>query len=357
MPAAKESKKILGEVLAPSGIVLLIDFGLMDLWTHDKPPLLNPGILDPAALESANNGVDFKIEGPDAIEAGRKFQRQPHPLFLYDTPRHSIDELKDDFERFITKTAYRAALVDLPSRVPPRKRVDDALAHSKDAAAEVFLHGIHAIVLSGLPKQKALKVEACTMGEGEFSEHWRDISLLINPDLQITESRIIGHVAVDMARLMFCDLEAAAEWKHQDSIDGLADFVFWGRDAVRLANKFKAPLIEGNIYGYVDKPLEEAAEIGMQVQKHLEHHHLVAACDFRPHSDHWRMLKALSEQETESGVIDLSDSRCCGFMTSWGDGFFPVHLDLASNGELVRLRIELGTPETIRGMRMVNKYV
>ena len=334
---------------------MLIDFGLMDLWTHDRPPLIMNDVLSPEALKDANDGADFAIEGADALEAGQLFDRQPHPLFLYDIPRHGVEEIREAFQAKIGDAGFNARLQELPARVPPRTRVDYTLAHFK-GAGEVFLHGVHIIAVSGIPKDRPLQVVGQKIGEGDFAEHWREISLVINPDGKTTQSKQIGHVAVDMARLMFCDVEAAGKWQHEESIDGLADFVFWGKDAPRLVNKFHAPQVEGNIYGFIDQPLDAVVPIAMQVQEHLELHHLVAATDFRPHSDHWRMLKSLSQHATESGVIDLNGSRCCGFMTSWGDGFFPVHLDLDADGNPVQIRIELATEATLKGMRMINRF-
>src|SRR6516164_4743835 len=40
-------------------------------------------------------------------------------------------------------------------------------------------------------------------------------------------------------------------------------------------------------------------------------------------------------------------------MTSWGDGIYPVFRDLDRDGRLVRLRVELGGPETVRRMQQV----
>jgi hypothetical protein len=345
----------LGEITVPSGIVLLIDFGLMDLWTHDKPPLLHAHSLRPEAVEDANNGCDFRIEGPDAKVAGEKFKRQPNPFYLYDIPQHEISDIQQMFAEFVQTHALNAQLVRLPERICPRERVKQTL-ETFNGAGEVFLHGVHAIALSNVPNNKKLKVIGRQMGEGPLATHWKDISLLLNEKARASASRQLGHVAVDMARLMFCDLEAAGKWEHEGTKDGLADFVFWGKDAARLAKKFAAEQIDGKIYGFSDKPVEEMARMAAETHRHLSQHRLVAAIDFRPHSDHWQMLKCISESSTESGAIDIDGTQCCGFMTSWGDGFFPVYLDLDENGEPAALRIDLGTEETINGMHMVNKF-
>lgn len=345
----------LGEITAPSGTVILIDFGLMDLWTHDKPPLLNVKTLRPEVVEAANQGCDFHIVGPDARIAGEKFKRQPNPFYIYDVPHHEIEEMEQLFADFVKEQALNATLQKLQTRVCPRDRCRQAIEALK-GAGELFLHGVHAIVVADLPKNCKLQVIGRKMGEGAFAEHWKDISLIINKNGKTTESRLIGHVAVEMARLMFCDLETAGKWEHEKSKDGLADFVFWGKDATRLAQKFSAEKIEGQIYGFRDKPVDEISKTAKEAYLHLTKHRLVAAIDFRPHSDHWRMLKCISESSTESGVIDFEGVPCCGFMTSWGDGFFPVYLDLDEGGKPVSLRIDLGTEETIKGMHMVNKF-
>ncbi|MET9227918.1 DUF2185 domain-containing protein [Lentzea sp. NPDC003310] len=44
-----------------------------------------------------------------------------------------------------------------------------------------------------------------------------------------------------------------------------------------------------------------------------------------------------------------------GFFTSWGDGAFPVHRDLAADGTLLRIRVELGSPETVERQRRFDR--
>ncbi len=346
-------QQILGQVTLPSGIMMLVDFGLMDLWTHDRPPLIPEGILSEEALKSANDGADFFIDGPHALEVGRRLGRQPHPLYIYDIPRHGVQELKEGFQRLLDEEGFEADLIELFERVPPRTRVNQILAH-REGLGEVFFHGVQAVVVSNLPKNRPLPIVAKRMEEEEFAEHWKEVSLILDETAEVATSSLIGHVAVDRARLMFCDMNAAGAWCHNDSIDGMADFVFWGRDAVRLAQKFKAPHLERNVYGWQDKKIQEVAELGIQVQKHIDKHRMVVATDFRPHSDHWRLLEKIYHSELEAAVIDVNDSQVCGFMTSWGDGFFPVLAERDSNGRLVRIRIHLGNEATVRGMRLVN---
>jgi len=50
---------------------------------------------------------------------------------------------------------------------------------------------------------------------------------------------------------------------------------------------------------------------------------------------------------TESASVEIGGSVVCGFFTSWGDGAFPVRRDLATDGTLCRLRVEVGAPEIV----------
>jgi hypothetical protein len=49
--------------------------------------------------------------------------------------------------------------------------------------------------------------------------------------------------------------------------------------------------------------------------------------------------------ESESGTVDVGGAKMCGFMTTWGDGMFPVIRELGPGGELVRVRIELSNDQ------------
>lgn len=339
MRERKNSIEVLGEVTVPSGIVLLIDFGLMDLWTHDKPPLINPGILNSESMESANNGKDFQINGQDAVAAGKQFKRQPHPLYLYDIPLHETAGTIEQFDSMTKSLNLSARLSELPTRVPPRERVNQTLAH-ESGAGEIFLHGIHCIAVSEIPADLPLRLEA-EPGQGEFAGRWRQVTLVIDESKAICRSRKIGHVAIDMSRLMFCDVEIAGDWKHQESTDGMADLVLRGKDANRLARKFGAAHLSKNLYGFANIPIVETQELYSIIRKTLTKHRLAAALDIHPHSDHWRMLKSISESENEAAVIELNQQKCCGFMTGSARGFFPVYLDHSADGRPVSIRIDL----------------
>ena len=57
--------ELLGVVTVPSGTLLLVDAGLLGIWEGTRADIPDT--------------VDFRIDGPDAEEAGRRFDRAWHP--------------------------------------------------------------------------------------------------------------------------------------------------------------------------------------------------------------------------------------------------------------------------------------
>ena len=108
--------------------------------------------------------------------------------------------------------------------------------------------------------------------------------------MRIGRSEKIGTVAVDHARLLIADVDALAAWQHEESIEGLADYVFWGRDADAVAAAVGAPQRESGEYGWLNLPEEIAQEHGLDVESYRDEHSVKLAGDYRPHSDHWRVM-------------------------------------------------------------------
>ena len=77
------------------------------------------------------------------------------------------------------------------------------------------------------------------------------------------------------------------------------------------------------------------------------------AGDFRPHSHHYDVLRKMRTSETGVAVIEVAGARMCAFFTSWGDGAFPVVADLDAEGDLLRLRLDLGNEQTVSRLRHV----
>jgi hypothetical protein len=193
------------------------------------------------------------------------------------------------------------------------------------------------------------------MPPGPDEGRWRSVSLICRPRALVASTEQAATVAVDEARLGVFDVDAVGAWRHDESLDGLADFVFWGRDAEALARETGAPPLEDGNYGWRDLPIGEAARRGTRVKDVRDGRGLKAATDFRPHSHHYQVMKQVRASPTDSGTIEVAGAWTCTFMTSWGDGVYPVYRDLDARGRLVRVRIDLGNDETVSRTRSLER--
>jgi hypothetical protein len=118
---------------------------------------------------------------------------------------------------------------------------------------------------------------------------------------------------------MFADVNALGHWRHNRTLDGMADCVFWGRDEEALAQALGAPRLDEG-FGWCDLPVEHAEEQVRTVEGARMNGWKVAI-DFRPHSHHWQLMRQVRASTSESGTVELGAAKLCGFMTSWAMRF------------------------------------
>ena len=344
----------LGEVRFPSGQVMVVDTGLLNLWCHDRPPQMPDGVLSSEDdTRRANAARDFRIDGADAARAARLLEWQPQARWVYDVPADGVAELERSFAALVADHHLDARLFQVVPRVSHLLRARHAIAEG-DGAGGFLVHGVPMVACGMLPRGEKLPVVGQRRGAEPYADCWDWVGV------QITGSKIVrslpaGTVGVDWARLMFVDLDALEHWDHDRLTDGRADFVFWGRDAAAAAKRFgAAPLDEEGTFGFADMTIDDAIARCTPIEEAVERGELRMAIDFRPHTQHYQLLAQMRPSKTQSGTLALGDSICCAFFTSWGDGHFPVFLDVDAEGRLVRLRIQLETPQTLRNMDAVN---
>lgn len=352
--AAEASEtEVLGQVTVPSGLLLVVDTGLLKFWRHDGPPVMLEGQLPDDVVAAANAAVDFRIVGPDAERAGKAFGRQWNPRFVFDIPPMGVDDTQKSFAACVRKDRLNAKLEKTKQRISHRQRVDEALAYG-GAAGVVQFHGLCAIAAQA-PADRALTVLGQRMPKGPDESRWRSVWLECLPRGKSSRSELVGHVAVDEARLMFADVDALGHWQHEEPIDGKADFVFWGRDAHKAAKTQKAEDLGDDAFGWVDLPVLEIVKRGTAVEELRDQRDYQFATDFRPHSHHYQVMEQVRATPTESGTIEVGGARVCTFMTTWGDGYYPVYRDVDAQGRLVRVRIDLGNDEIVERQRQLEE--
>jgi hypothetical protein len=208
------------------------------------------------------------------------------------------------------------------------------------------------VVKVSVPADRELRVVGKRLGTDDVAEYWDSVAVEVG-DAPTTREEMVGEVTVDFARILMIDRVGFAAWEHEQSLDGKADFVFWGRDAEALAHALGAPAIaEG--FGWLDLDVDECIARGTRAEDLKAERGWKLATDFRPHSHHYLALAQLRATDTGSGTIEVGGAPACLFATSWGDGVFPVYVDRDAAGALVRVRVQLATPDSLDAMRAVN---
>jgi hypothetical protein len=338
LPMSTPVLEQLGVVTTRSGMLIVIDTGYLNLWSHDQRPVMPEGSLGTeAAIERANSFVDLRIVGSDAERAGRLLDMSWHPLYVYDQPPDHL-ELEGKLSELVRKSRLDARFEILPQRVPHRQRVELAIQQGT-GAGEVQFHGVWAVAVDGVPKSQPVRV----LGErsASYADRWKRVLIDCRPHAQVAKTEMVGLVAVDYARILIADVDALGVWRHEESLDGMADYVFWGRDAEQVASTVKAPQLESGEFGWIDVAEDTARERGLAVESYRDLHSLKLAGDYRPHSHHWRLMTPTRKSATESATMELAGTTMCNFMTTWGDGLFEVHRDLTESGDLAQIRVEL----------------
>ena len=64
---------------------------------------------------------------------------------------------------------------------------------------------------------------------------------------------------------------------------------------------------------------------------------------------------AILERPETAGAMELAGTQLLLVFTSWGDGVFPIYLDLDAANQPVRVRIQLHTAASNAAMRAVNR--
>ncbi|MBA3452444.1 MAG: hypothetical protein H0T42_05030 [Deltaproteobacteria bacterium] len=208
------------------------------------------------------------------------------------------------------------------------------------------------IVRTDVPRDRELTITGSRVGRGRFADCWDHVSVNL-ADGDVHQSKKLGDAGVDFARLACLDLAALDHWKHEDSLDGLADVVFWGRDDAALAKALKAPKSKEG-YGWRDLDLMDAESKVMEAEILKAENDWMLNVDFRPHSHHFHALAAARVNPAGAGGLEVGGSKMLLFFTSWGDGVFPIYLDLDAEDRPVRVRIQLSTAESNAAIDSVN---
>lgn len=207
---------------------------------------------------------------------------------------------------------------------------------------ELELDGVGAVAVAGLPPGARIEVLATPVAPGE--DRWAAVDLEVQPDGSVAARRQVGTVPVDMARLIFIDASALSAWQHETPMDGLADLALWGADGAAVAAELQIPTLPDGTFGWTDVAADQALAWATHLEALREQGERRFAFDYRPHSHHHALMEQVRRSPVQSGLVEVGGATACGFMTTWGDGVFPVVAETDAHGGLVRLRIQLAEP-------------
>ncbi|MBA3818789.1 MAG: hypothetical protein H0X17_07850 [Deltaproteobacteria bacterium] len=198
-----------------------------------------------------------------------------------------------------------------------------------------------AIVTCPVPTDRPLTVIGRAVGKGRLADRWDHVAVVLGAGT-VARSRKLGEAGVNFARLVCMDHAALDHWQHEDSLDGLADVVFSGRDEAVLARVLNAPrTAEG--YGWMDLPVDDAEAKADQIARKQAENRWLITSELRPHSHHHHALVAARQSPHGAGVIEVGGTQLLLLLTTWGDGVFPIYLDVDAAERPVQIRIQLAT--------------
>ncbi|WP_412541776.1 hypothetical protein R8Z50_04280 [Longispora sp. K20-0274] len=314
---------LLGEITCPSGELVLMDGGYLGLWSGDGVP------------HGETPAVDYEIVGPDAEAAARSFDRQSGRM-LYDIPEHGVADFTAFFDEHCRQRGLDATPRPLPRQVAHRDRVRRAVAGGDP---DFLITGVSVVPVAGIPSDRPLRVVATAHRAGG----WAQVRIEVGGGRAVA-SRQLGDIAVDCARFVFADADALSHWVHDAPIDGLADVVFWGLHEVEIAAEFGAGRtgVRGDDhYGWLNLPVAEAHAKAVALDDRRAAGDRRFAFDFRPHSHHWQVMAGVRAAEHEAAAIEVGGASVLFAMTSVGDGFFPVHVEVDALGAPVAVRVTI----------------
>ncbi len=217
-----------------------------------------------------------------------------------------------------------------------------------------FTHDeVPAIVAPNLPPGR-YPVSSVRIDQGPFAGLRQAVMVDFVPNPQAARTIELGRVLVDNARLGLFDVDALQLWNEEHPVDGMADIVFWGLHEAEVAARFRAPKLGEDGSGWKNLPVAQAEAIGRDLDALKNSGQFRFAWDFRPHTHPYYLLAQMRQNPSEAGVLDVGGFLACGFMTSWGDGEFPVLIDLDAQNRPIRCGIFFATNEAMENMRAVN---
>src|SRR3979411_373719 len=142
----------LGEITCPSGVLVIVDMGLMELWSGRHEPVTRlDDVDDPEGQAKAT--ADYFVSGKDAAEVAR-LAGSSNFTFLYDYDPQRIEGIAANVASLAKEHGLEARVEREPRRIPHRERVQRV---ADLGGGDFRMEGSWVAALGALPR-KALRV-------------------------------------------------------------------------------------------------------------------------------------------------------------------------------------------------------
>jgi len=351
----------LGEVTCPSGVVVIVDIGYMDLWSgrHQPVPRLDD-IDDPEDKAKAASRGDYVIAGKDAAAVARLADYSRFH-FLYDRSLEGIELIAARIASLAKEHGLDARVEREPHQIPHRERAQRV---ADLGGGDFSVEGPWVGAVGALPNRPlTVRGRGHDYG-GNVGVRWAEVSIEVSQQ-PVAASIQIGHVAVDHGMILLGDADALGSWRHWGSLDGLCDVAFFGREEEAAREALGAELLaESSIWGasgWRNITPEEGKRRLQQVRSWLGPGSPMGrlVLEYRPHSHNYLVMEQIRRMERtrarpgEVGALELDGATLLGLSTSWGDGLFPIWVDRDQAGAVVAIRLEFGSEKRRQMMEAV----
>ena len=340
----------LGEIMCPSRVLVIVDMGYMEYWSGRREPMPRlDEIDDPEIRAQAASRADYFVAGKDAAEVARLAGYSSFH-FLYDRSLDGIQTITAEIARLATENGLEAHVEREPRPVSHRERAQRA---ADLGGGDFAMEGPWVGAVGALPN-KPLTVRGRRHDYGgNVGVRWAEVSIEVSRK-SVASSVQVGYVAVDHGLILLGDAEALGGWRHIEPLDGLYDVAFWGRVGEAVSGDLGAPPLPDG-WGWRDIGSEEANRRLQQVRSRLgpDSAHGRLALELRPHSHLYRVMEQIRSGPPEAGTVALDGATLVGLSTSWGDGLFPIWVNRDKEGEVVAIRLELGSEKRRQMMEAI----
>jgi hypothetical protein len=340
----------LGEITCPSGVLVVVDLGYMELWSgrNEPAPRLDE-IADPEDKAKAASRGDYFLAGKDAAEVARLADYSGFGFF-YDRSQQGIETIAAEIATLTRQHGLDAHVEREPRQISHRERAQRVA----DLGGGDFGMEGPWVGAVGTPPNQPLTVRGRRHDyRGNVGVRWAEVSIEVSQE-PVESSHRAGDVAVDHGMILLGDADALGRWQHVEPLDGLYDVAFWGLVGEAVSGSLAAPPLHDG-WGWRDIGSEEAKQRLQQVRSWLGPDGPTGrlVLELRPHSHFYRVMEQIRSGPPEVGGLTLDGAALLGLSTSWGDGLFPIWVDRDKAGAVVAIRLELGSEKRRQLMEAV----